>query len=199
MKNFRPRLFITHLEILKGEFESMSEEIDTLRKERDQYREKGRCSILPGMELLLPSLSWLSWQSKHKKRNSRIFGRTLIVSDVKRELGTILKALPHLGKLPVLFPPNLSARRQMLSESQAHPALRKMSVHPSSHLAQLYVRLLFKNPRLSPLSYQLDLFLMPRPNPLPSLSPMPNLFLFHLIYPLWTLVLVLTLRSATGQ
>jgi hypothetical protein len=42
----RPRRYNTHLDGLKGEFDLMTQEIDSLRKERDEYRAKGVCSVL---------------------------------------------------------------------------------------------------------------------------------------------------------
>jgi hypothetical protein len=41
-----PRRFNAHLDGLKGEFNLMAQQIDTMRKERDEYRAKGTYSVL---------------------------------------------------------------------------------------------------------------------------------------------------------
>jgi hypothetical protein len=46
-KGSSPRRFSIYLVNLKGEFELMADDINSLRKERDEYREKGVYFISP--------------------------------------------------------------------------------------------------------------------------------------------------------
>ena len=66
-KDLGPCHFNIYLGNLKGEFEFMSLEIESLRRARDQYKEKSKCCHYDHEVFVIII------QSRHKRRSSRMF------------------------------------------------------------------------------------------------------------------------------
>jgi hypothetical protein len=90
----RPRRFNGHLAGLKKEFDLMAQEIESLEKERDEYKTKGMHFVLLSCECFT---KLLLCQLRRKRRNFWRCAARSIVSDVERETRALLKLPPRLG------------------------------------------------------------------------------------------------------